>query len=197
MRRHSKSLILLPLVQAAEASRATAAMVPTFGLRRCEVDSVQRSGRPPTGLLQHVSRPSISYLLLSLILICAVFPVPTVLNSFTKNSSPEQRFGFNYTDVHDCLIMDARSYTASSSSTTTSEWLSFSNNVAELVMRAAGCETLGSLLARERHLARERGELVTPKSSTKEVKLGKGSGGMRYAAFEETLVARELFREDF
>jgi hypothetical protein len=125
------------------------------------------------------------------------FPIDTVLTSFSTNSSPETRFGFTYADVYDVLIMDDRSYTESSS--TSGEWPSFSQSVASVVMRAKGCESLQQLLVQERAEAREKGEMgeqARAKDETKEVYLSGGKSGVVYAAFDERLTARELFKEE-
>ena len=118
----------------------------------------------------------------------AVFPAETVLASFSKSSSPEKRFGFDYTDVQDVLLMDNRDYDASG------DWGSFAELVARAVLEAMGSETLKDLLSRERHAAVKSGEVCTP--GTKQyVCLRKGAEGISYAAFDEQLKARGLFRE--
>lgn len=131
-----------------------------------------------------------------------VFPVDSVLNSFSANSSPETRFAFRYDDVIDVLIMDNRSYTASSSNATTSggEWSSFVDSVAGVVVQTGGCESFKDLLAKGRAEAREKGELEEEKEAedkdSKHVSLGR-KGGVSYAAIDEKLKAREMFREEY
>lgn len=132
----------------------------------------------------------------------SVFPVDSVLNSFSANSSPETRFGFRYDDVIDVLIMDNRSYTASSANATTSggEWSSFVDSVAGVVVQTGGCESLKELLAKGRAEAREKGELEQQNEPEdkegKLVSLGR-KGGVSYAAVDEKLRAREMFREEY
>ncbi|KAI5481484.1 hypothetical protein MNV49_004241 [Pseudohyphozyma bogoriensis] len=60
------------------------------------------------------------------------FATETVMESFSKNSSPERRFGFEYA-CHDLLVLDERPYHASSG-----DYDSFAAIVGDLVMEARG-----------------------------------------------------------
>lgn len=100
--------------------------------------------------------------------------------------------------------MDARSYTASSAFTPTSgtsEWSSFVDALASVVVQTGGCNSLRELLEKVRDEAREKGEWVKEEQEREDgenglrVELGR-KGGVSYAAIDERLRAREMFRED-
>ena len=127
----------------------------------------------------------------------------SVLDSFSKHSSPETRFNQCYTDLIDVIIMDARTYTASSAHSTTSanaEWTSFADSIAAMIVQTGGCESFKELLQKGRQEAIARGEMAgeNEECRSKQVALGVGKrGGVTYAAVDERLVARDMFRELF
>ncbi|BGP44349.1 hypothetical protein JCM10450v2_000160 [Rhodotorula kratochvilovae] len=128
------------------------------------------------------------------------FPRGTILSSLLKSSSPETRFhDAPYTDSYDAVILDA----SPDSSPTHDKWSLFADAVAEAILHAQGCETIGELLRREKDAAVERGEMRPGEwEELHACTAADGSGGAkakgRKAVYvcEEGLMARRIFREE-
>ncbi|KAK4049628.1 hypothetical protein OIO90_005387 [Microbotryomycetes sp. JL221] len=126
-----------------------------------------------------------------------VFPVDKALNSFANNSS-ETRHGHRYTDCYDVLIMDNSDYPAAGSSSkscsgssSSASWQSFLANVAATILRSRGLVTVMELYNQKLAEAREAGDPVGSVSLEAEREIKDG-----YVIIEESLVARDMFREE-
>ncbi|GAA5867512.1 hypothetical protein JCM1840_002532 [Sporobolomyces johnsonii] len=129
------------------------------------------------------------------------FPLDTVLSSLLRSSSPETRFhSAPYSDSMDCLILDASPY----SSLTHDSWAAFAESVAQAVLAAQGCETVGELATREREAAVRRGDMSEREwermcVAAEEGREKKGKDGKAKKVVyvcEEGMTARGLFREE-
>ncbi|KAM0755569.1 hypothetical protein T439DRAFT_351342 [Meredithblackwellia eburnea MCA 4105] len=119
------------------------------------------------------------------------FAVDTVMDSLLKNSSPERRFGFKYTDCIEMLVVDERPYNSSRS-----DWTSFAEGISSIICQVRESADFHGLLKKERALAMESGELQPPAGV---VKIGKSGNSteleMTHAVYMENLTARTMFRE--
>ncbi|GAA6010210.1 hypothetical protein JCM10207_005668 [Rhodosporidiobolus poonsookiae] len=141
------------------------------------------------------------------------FPRESVLASLLSSSSPESRFHPHaFEDTYDCVILDASPFT----SATHDSWSAFSDAVAQAVLHAAECETVGELLWREKQVAVERGEMAEGEweamhscaaeqgeavESSGKGRRGSKDGGKKPARkmlfiCEDDLTARRIFREE-
>ncbi|BGP36264.1 hypothetical protein JCM10449v2_000162 [Rhodotorula kratochvilovae] len=128
------------------------------------------------------------------------FPRETILSSLLKSSSPETRFhDAPYTDTYDAVLLDA----SPDSSPTHDKWSLFADAVAEAILHAQGCETIGELLRREKDAAVERGEMRPGEwEELHACTAADGGGGAKAKGrkvvyvCEEGLMARRIFREE-
>ncbi|TNY21682.1 hypothetical protein DMC30DRAFT_415849 [Rhodotorula diobovata] len=128
-------------------------------------------------------------------------PQDSILSSFLKSSSPELRFhDAPFSDTYDALVLDA-------TRDTHDKWATFADAVAQAILHAQECETIGQLLHREKEGAVERGEMDAQRwerlhtHAVIHERGGRQRDGQeprRKVAFvcEETLTARRIFREE-
>lgn len=131
----------------------------------------------------------------------SVLPQDSILSSFLKSSSPELRFhDAPFSDTYDALVLDA-------TRDTHDKWATFADAVAQAILHAQECETIGQLLHREKEGAVERGEMDAQRwerlhtHAVIHERGGRQRDGQeprRKVAFvcEETLTARRIFREE-
>ncbi|GAA6041646.1 hypothetical protein JCM8097_007788 [Rhodosporidiobolus ruineniae] len=139
------------------------------------------------------------------------FPRETVLSSLLASSSPETRFhGAPFTDTYDAVVLDSAPF----SSSTHDDWSSFADGVAQAVLAAQECETIGELIWREKARAVENGEMADGEwemmhACAAEKQAGGGDGKGRRGSkdegkrerrvlyvCEDELTARKIFREE-
>ncbi|GAA6007538.1 uncharacterized protein JCM10292_003919 [Rhodotorula paludigena] len=129
------------------------------------------------------------------------FPRDSVLSSLLKSSSPELRFQDTpFADSLDAVILDATPLTSS----THDKWTNFADSVAEAVLQARDCATIGELIFREKSAAAECGDMG--EREWEEVHACAADGdrgptgrsGSKKVVYvcEEGLTARNIFREE-
>ncbi|GAA5836185.1 hypothetical protein JCM11251_007390 [Rhodosporidiobolus azoricus] len=137
------------------------------------------------------------------------FPRESVLSSLLSSSSPESRFhSTSFSDTYDAVILDATPFT----SATQDSWTTFADSVAQAVLAAQSCESIGELIWREKKYAVDRGEMregeweamhacaVQEKPEAKGGRTGSKDEGAQERRVlyicEDELTARMIFRED-
>ncbi|GJN92035.1 hypothetical protein Rhopal_005063-T1 [Rhodotorula paludigena] len=129
------------------------------------------------------------------------FPRDSVLSSLLKSSSPELRFQDTpFADSLDAVILDATPLTSS----THDKWTNFADSVAEAVLQARDCATIGELIFREKSAAAECGDMGEREWEEVHACAADGdrgptgrSGSQKVVyVCEEGLTARNIFREE-
>jgi hypothetical protein len=88
------------------------------------------------------------------------------------------------------LIMDNRDYDAPG------DWSSFARLVSTAILDSQSCESLSTLLIKERIRAIAKGEMCEPTDDGRvEISSKRGGKGISYSLFEEKFTIRSLFRE--
>ncbi|GAA5899069.1 hypothetical protein JCM6882_004608 [Rhodosporidiobolus microsporus] len=135
------------------------------------------------------------------------FPRESVLSSLLSSSSPESRFhSTSFSDTYDAVVLDASPFTSPSQDS----WTAFADGVAQAVLAAQSCETIGELIWREKKLAVDKGEMRDGEweamhACAAEEKQEKGRRGSKdegkrerrvLYVCEDELTARKIFREE-